>query len=177
MLSFAWLDQVVSVAPDGRALEWRVGGPNADIEPAPGAAFHFQHSAAELPAGPDGRPGLLLFDNGHASRGYSRALELRLDREAGVAETAWEFVPPNRNFSQIVGLARRFENGNTFVTFGAGEGVFGSTGPVEVYEVAPDGAVVWNLRVEGDGARDGLVLYRATPLTDLAGERAVPPGA
>lgn len=168
LMSLAYLDQVISITPDFQEVEWRMGGPGATIEPTTDAEFFFQHTAAELPATSARR--VLLFDNGRGGRTFSRALELEIDPEAGTATRVWEFVAPNQNYSSIVSSARRLENGNTFVTFGAVEGLVGSRGPVEVYEVRPDGSIVWHMAVSGEGIGDPFVLYRATPTGSLAGE-------
>ena len=63
------------------------------------------------------------------------------------------------------------ENGNTFVSFGAGPGVLASTGPVEAYEVMPDGTIAWNLQVTGEDVGDNFVMYRAWPTGSLAGDK------
>lgn len=172
LMSFRFTDQVISIAPDFAELEWRLGGINADVAVSGESVFVGQHTAAELPA-VDGRRRVLLFDNGPGSRGWSRALELELDLEAGVATRAWEFRPTPDNFSFITSLARRLPGGNTFVAFGAGPGVLGSSGPVAAYEVDPEGNVRFRLEVGGAPVSDGFVLYRAWPLGTLAGERRV----
>ena len=175
LISFNFLSQVLSLTPDFAEVEWRLGGVNATIPTEGDEVFHHQHTASELSV--DGERRVLLFDNGLHARGYSRALELRIDPEAATAEKVWEFVPPNGNHSFIVSLARRLENGNTFVHFGAGPGVILSRGPVETYEVRPDGEVQWHLEVRGEDVGDQFVLYRAWPLDSLVGEERVAPAA
>ena len=142
--------------------------PNATIAAEGAAEFFGQHTAAELAA--TGSRRVLMFDNGLHARGFSRALELEIDPDNGTSTKVWEFVPPNLNLSFIVGLARRLENGNTFVAFGAGPGVLASAGPVEAYEVMPDGTIAWNLKVGGADVEDDFVMYRAWPTGSLAGE-------
>jgi len=78
----------------------------------------------------------------------------------------WEWSAPNGNFAAAVSSARRLDSGNTLVAFGMSEGITGSTGPTEVYEVTRDGAVVWHLRVTGT-----VVLFRAEPWQTVAGEQ------
>ncbi len=112
-----------------------------------------------------------MFDNRGGSEGAStrsRALELELDLAADSAHAVWSFVAPNDNYASIVSAARRLSNGNTIVAFGTADGYRESHGPVEVYEVEPDGTIVWNLTV---ASMD--VMYRATPFHDLAGEVVV----
>ena len=167
VLSFPSLNQIVSIAPGFGALEWRLGGPRATIAVPPEAAFSFEHSALEVTT-----DRVLLFDNGRGlpigSR-FSRGLELHLDRVAGTATRVWEFRPQPDIWAPIVGSVRRLVNGNTVVGFGVAPGFLQATGPIAAYEVTPSGRVVWDLHVEGT-----TVNYRATPLTDIGGERAVP---
>lgn len=172
LMSLRSLNQVISISSDWQTLEWRLGGVGADVEVTGDDAFHGQHSAAELPA-VNGRRRVLLFDNGTIARGYSRALELELDLDAGTATTAWQFRPDPDNFSIITSLARRLPNGNTFVAFGAGPGLVGSFGPVEAFEVDPSGAVQFRVEIGGPLVNDFFVLYRATPVESLAGEHRV----
>lgn len=172
LMSLRSLNQVISIAPDWQSLEWRLGGVNADILVSGDDAFFGQHTAAELPA-VDGRRRVMVFDNGSGARGYSRALELELDPHAGTATTAWQFRPTPDNFSVITSLARRMDNGNTFVAFGAGPGLFGSYGPVEAYEVDPSGGVLFRAEIGGPLVNSGFVLYRATPIESIAGEGRV----
>lgn len=169
LMSFRFLNQVISIAPDFSHIEWRLGGVNATVEVTGSDVFIGQHTAAEL-ASAGGRPRVLLFDNGSHARGFSRAQELELDLESGTASTVWEFRPATDNLSFIVGSARRLANGNTFVAFGAGPGVIFSSGPVEAYEVDPTGAVQFHIEVSGPTVDDTFILYRASPLSDIAGE-------
>jgi hypothetical protein len=168
LVSLAFLDQVISLTPDFAAVEWLLGGPNASIPLAGDLAFHMQHTAAEVPAASGRR--VILFDNGPRDRGYSRALELAIDPAAGTAEKVWEFRPPNDNWSPIVSLARRLDNGNTFVSFGASTNIGPSHGPVEAYEVNPGGEIMWHMTLSGFREEVQFVNYRVTPIGSLAGE-------
>lgn len=172
LVSFRFTDQVISITPDFSGIEWRLGGINADVVVSGDDVFVGQHTAAELPA-VNGRRRVLLFDNGPPGRGFSRAQELELDLEAGTATTVWEFRPTPDNFSFITSLARRLPNGNTFVAFGAGPGVLTSFGPVEAFEVNPAGEVQFHLEIGGPTVDDAFVLYRATPISSIAGEEIV----
>ena len=173
LMSFRSLNQVVSITPDFSGIEWRLGGVNATILTDEAATFWGQHTASELQS--NGARRVLMFDNGDRERAYSRALELEIDPATGTARTVWEFAPANRNHSYSVGLARRLTNGNTFVTFGAGPGVGNSVGPVEAYEVDPNGTVVWRVQVGGADVEQDFVLYRAWPTGSLAGETRIEP--
>jgi len=167
VVSLPALNQVISIASDYQRLEWRLGGPNATIVPDPSGEFWFQHTAQEIAPNR-----LLLFDNGRDRPGklFSRALELVLDPAMGTAAKAWEFRPTPDVYAPIVGSARRLKDGPTLVDFGTRPGVLGSSGPIVVYEVGPDGLPTWSLRVVGGE----LLNYRATPMDDLAGETVVP---
>ena len=173
LMSLRFLNQVISIAPDFAAIEWRLGGTNASIIAEGTAEFWGQHTAAEL-ASTGGRR-ILMFDNGTHLRGFSRALELEIDPDSGTSTKVWEFVPRNLNHSFIVGLARRLTNGNTYVSFGAGPGVLASRGPVEAYEVRQDGTVAWHIQLGGPDVADNFVMYRSWPTGSFAGEMEIDP--
>ncbi len=160
MVSFNFLNQIVSIAAGFGSFEWRLGGPNATIEVADEDRFSGQHTAAEI-----GEGRVLMFDNGfERAEDYSRALELELN--GALARKTWEFRPPADNWSRAISSARRLPNGHTFVTFGMPEGLLGSSGPIEVYEVTPDLEIQWHLVVSGEVS----FMYRATPLNNIGGE-------
>jgi hypothetical protein len=157
LISLHYLDQVISIAPDFRSLEWRLGGVNATI--AVDDPFSGQHTAAEVEPGH-----VLVFDNGYAreSERYSRAAEYRL--EGSEARIVWQWRPERDNWARVISSARRLPNGNTLVAFGtSADPARGPTGPIEVYEVTRDGAVVWHLLVGGQVQ----TMYRATPVFGL----------
>ena len=168
ILSLNWLDQVISIAPGWKSIEWKAGGRASTFSFEAGAAFQGQHTASLLPNG-----NLLLFDNGRDRTGdqrYSRGLEVALDRRAGTAHAVWSFRPTPDIYAPYVGAARRLASGNTLVFFGLPSGFSGgATGPVAGYEVRPDGGVAWSIIVGNVKS-----VYRATPLTSIAGEVAVP---
>lgn len=159
LVSFNFLNQIVSLAADYGSFEWRLGGTNATIEVTDNDRFSGQHTAAEISEGH-----VLMFDNGvERTEPYSRALELELNGAA--ARKTWEFRPTPDNWSRFISSARRLPNGNTFVAFGMSE-LLGSTGPIEVYEVNLDLEIQWHLVVSGEVS----FMYRATPLPDIGGE-------
>lgn len=164
VVSSFWLHEVFSITPDFRSLEWRLGGPASSFEVEDDALEAGQHTAAEVAPGR-----VLLFDNGldRPAGLFSRALEMELDEDAGVARVAWQFRPAPDIYAPIISSARRLENGNTVVGFGVAEGSFrGASGPLTVFEVTPRGEVVWTFEVVS-----GLdFVYRATPLATVAGE-------
>ena len=154
VLSLRALDQVISIAPDFRTLEWSLGGSGAAV--TVDDPFSGQHTAAELGTGR-----VLLFDNGfaRANAPYSRAAEYEISGQH--ARKVWEWRPPTDNWARLMGSARRLPNGNSLITFGRARNPSeGSTGPIEVYEVTHSGSVVWRLHVS-DAVNS---MYRATPL-------------
>lgn len=157
VLSLHFLNQVLSIAPEFGAIEWRLGGVGATITVS--EPFSGQHTAAEMSEGQ-----VLLFDNGfeRTEERYSRAIEYRFD--GSVAHPVWQWRPDRDNWARIISSARRLPNGNTLVAFGTGsnEGL-GTTGPIEVFEVTNVGHVVWHLEVGGDVSS----MYRATPLDEF----------
>jgi len=161
LLSVHFWNQVISITPDWRTLEWRLGGANATY-PLPAAdAFSGQHTPREITPGH-----VLMFDNGVNRGGYSRAVEFSL--EGGTARTVWEWRSQPLNFAGAVGSARRLPNGNTMIAFGMPAGVANSTGPTEVYEVDAAGTPVWHLVTRTQ------TMYRAEPLTSVGAETVVP---
>jgi hypothetical protein len=163
LLSMHFLDQIVSIAPDFRSLEWRLGGPNATRQPSAAARFSGQHTAAELPNG-----NVLMFDNGFARADgsmFSRALELRFDGDS--ASVVWEYR--SEIYASFTSSARRLENGNTIIGYGPSAGQSNSTGPVAVREVTPAGHAIWTLLLENLGS-----MFRAEPIGTIGGEEVVP---
>ncbi len=161
LLSVHYWNQIVSIAPGWRNVEWRLGGVNATIAVPEGEQFSGQHTAREIAPGR-----VVLFDNRLERRDYSRAVEFEIVGDR--AERRWEWSATPLNFASAVSSARRLPNGNTLIGFGMSEGTAGSTGPIEVFEVTPDGSVVWHLAVT-----NVLVMYRAEPLWTIAGETSV----
>ena len=119
ILSLRSQRKIVSLSPDLQTVEWELGGIGSDFSfPEPSDQFYAQHAATELPNG-----NILMFDNGNlrpeAEGGnYSRALELRLDKDAGTAVKAWEHRTDPDLFVSRFGSAYRLRNGNTLVNYG-----------------------------------------------------------
>lgn len=162
LLSMHHWNQIVSIAAGWQAIEWRLGGPNATIPVRTADQFSGQHSVREIAPGH-----VILFDNGIDRLGPSRGIELALDGDSAHAVFEWAASPPN--YASALGTARRLPNGHTVIGYGMGAGIAGSSGPVEVYELDADGAVVWHLVPVG-----AKLNYRAEPLTSIAGEEVVP---
>jgi hypothetical protein len=160
LVSVHYFNQIVSLSPDWRSIEWRLGGVRSTMAVPAGEEFSGQHTAHEVEPGR-----VLLFDNGRDRGARSRAVEFRLDGAS--ASKVWEWSPPRPNYASAVSSARRLTNGNTLVSFGMSEGRNGSSGPTEAYEVSPGGNVVWHLTVSGT-----TTMFRVEPITSIAGESA-----
>jgi hypothetical protein len=163
LMSLFFQPEVISIAPDFQSLEWRLFGPFATITSVGDAEAEGTHTASEVS---DGR--VLVFDNGvdrEDGSVYSRALEVQIDADGRTATKVWEFRPSTDNQSRIISSARRLPNDNTLVAFGANQGIAGSTGPIEVFEVDQSQRAIWHLLIE-----NAATMYRATPLSDIKGE-------
>jgi hypothetical protein len=165
VVSLHYLDQVISLASDFSAIEWRLGGARSTFLVDPVQASSGQHSVLEV-----GTNRVLMFDNGVAradgSR-FSRAIELVFDPSSGTVATAWEYRPDPAIWAPVFGSVRRLPNGHSIVAFGAPPGQLGATGPVVVHEVLPSGQRMWGLLLSlppGDG------IFQADPITSVAGE-------
>ena len=161
LMSVHYFNQILSLSPDFQRIEWRLGGVNATVTVPTAEAFSGQHTAREVASNR-----VVLFDNGIARNGPSRAVEFEIT--GTTAQKRWEWIAPNNNFSAAVSSARRLPNGNTLVGFGMSEGAIGSTGPIEVYEVSANGQTLWRLSVANT-----VTMFRAEPLTSVGRETVV----
>jgi hypothetical protein len=153
LLSFHYIDQVISIAPDWKSILWRLGGVRSTIAVPADEQSSAQHTAAELE---DNH--ILMFDNRTGLQPpYSRAVEYVI--EGAAARQVWQWRAPGNNYASAVSSARRLANGNTLVAFGMEKGRNGSTGPTEAFEVTPAGAVKWRLLVEGV-----MTMFRVEPI-------------
>jgi hypothetical protein len=153
LFSSHYLDQTMSIAPDWKSIQWRLGGVRPTITIPDDQKPSAQHTPKEV--GPNR---ILMFDNRTDLPGrYSRAVEYEIT--GNTARTVWQWRPPKDNYASAVGSARRLANGNTLVDFGMVAGRNNSSGPTEVYEVTPDGRVAWHLVVEGV-----MTLFRVEPI-------------
>jgi hypothetical protein len=156
LVSFHYLDQVISIAPDWKSIQWRLGGVRPTIQVPADQQPSAQHTAAELAPNR-----ILVFDNRTDLPGsYSRAVEFVIEKDA--ARAVWQWRPPKNNYSSAVSSARRMANGNTLVAFGMSAGRNGSTGPTEAYEVTPNGTIAWHLIVDGV-----MTMFRVEPVNSF----------
>ena len=155
-MSFHYIDQVISIAPDWKSIQWRLGGVRPTIVVPKDQQTSAQHTAAELAPGR-----ILMFDNRTALQPpYSRAVDIQI--EGSTAKQVWEWRPPKDNYASAVSSARRLANGNTLIAFGMVKGRNGSSGPTEAFEVTPAGAIRWHMVVDGV-----MTLFRVEPITSF----------
>ncbi len=97
---------------------------------------------------------LLIFDNG-TERGWSRVIELNPRTE----EIEWEYTgsPKDAFYSPYISGARRLPNGNTLICEGS---------KAHLFEVTPDGDVVWSFVNPYGSAHDRGSIYRCQRYTD-----------
>lgn len=166
------LDQVVSIAPDFRSLNWKLGGADGDFAfPDPTDRFYHQHAPTPLANGH-----VLLFDNGNtrppAEGGeYSRVLELELDLDTMEAHKVWEYRPTPDLFAGCCSIAHRLANGNTLVVFGADFQSPPCCHTFTIVEVDAQGSEVWKV-LETDPNKN--VQYRIYPADSVMGEARLP---
>jgi len=153
LLSFHYINQVISIAPDWKSIQWRFGGVRPTITVPADQQTSAQHTAAEL-----GNHHLLMFDNRtDLQPPYSRAVEYAIDGAS--ARQVWQWKAPDNNYAFAVSSARRLPNGNTLIAFGMEKGRNGSSGPTEAFEVTPAGDIKWRLLVEGV-----MTMFRVEPI-------------
>jgi hypothetical protein len=165
VISLHYLDQVISLASDFSAIEWRLGGARSTFAFDPAQATSGQHSAYEVAPNR-----VLMFDNGFGRADgakFSRAIEFALDPANGRLATAWEYRPEPTIWAPVISSVRRLANGNSVVTFGTPIGQLGATGPVTLHEVSPAGERLWSLTLS---LPPGGGIFQADPITSVAGE-------
>lgn len=156
LLSFHYINQVISIAPDWKSVQWRLGGVRGTIAVPADQQTSAQHTAAELAPNR-----LLMFDNRtDLQPPYSRAVEYVID--GSKARQIWQWKAPNNNYASAVSSARRLSNGHTLIAFGMEKGRNGSTGPTEAYEVTSAGDVTWHLVVDGV-----MTMFRVEPISSF----------
>jgi len=148
------------------AILWQLGE-GGDFSGDPAVAYPWFHEAHAPEIQPDGS--VLLYDNGGASRDFSRVVEYALDEHAMTAEIAWEYpgeLADDAWSTVAMGDADRLANGNTLVTAGT---LIPGDSPSRVFEVTPQGDIAWELWFSGtDG--DLAAPYMAERIPMLVGE-------
>ncbi len=140
---------------------WRLGqGGTFKADPkVPHPWFQQAHAVEVQPNG-----NVLLYDNGLGARGFSRAVEYRLDEVNKTATIAWQYSGyPERPWQTLYwGDADRLPNGNTLITAGTWAKKQNSL----IFEVTPDHQLVWEIKLP-IVAKSGLTIgaYNAQRLT------------
>ena len=171
ILSLRHLDQVVSISPDFKKVQWRLGGPGSDFTfPTPEDRFYEQHTATQLPNG-----NILLFDNGNDRPNeeggqYSRPLELQLDHKNKIASAVWQFRHNPQIFSVCCSSVERLPNGNTLVLYGSS--FLPDPRPFKIMEITPDERVAWEVVHVSPGKQ---TQYRVYSADSIMGERRINP--
>ena len=127
-------DAVLRMHEDGTP-KWWLGGPLGTLTPLNGAApprhGHFSEAWSD---------GLVVFDNGnHVPDAITRVVEYRVDEDAGTYEEVFSFEHPTGRFFNSRGDVRRTPGGNYVIAW---------TGNGQVWEVTPEGDVVWGVKTQ-----------------------------
>lgn len=155
IVSFFGLDQVISLSPDLKTVQWRLGGPNHTIGVSQEDAFIHQHSVVELP---DGH--VLLFDNdgGGPVDDHARGLELALQGDTAVSVLDYDPSPPL--VAPKFGGAYELPNGDALFSF--------PSPTFTIDEVTAAGQRVWRLTSNDFGGA-----FRGVPWPSVDGEEEV----
>ena len=150
VISLRHHDMLIKI--DGRTgrLLWRLGR-DGDIRLPAAAGFIGQHAVTLTPRGD-----FMIFDNGDARRGWSRALALRVDEIKRQASIAWEYRLPVDLYSFAISSACEIAGGHRLICSGV---------PGVLLELDASDRVVWQA-----ASRPGLSLYRAFALAELYDE-------
>ena len=192
LVSFRHLDSVFRIATvDHGAYQagdviWKLGGRDSTFsfpdDPDHGPCA--QHAASMLPNGH-----VLMFDNGSgllagnlcvdpanpagpaAARPHTRIVEYALDTQEHEATVAWSHTPQIGGAEQpwyawFMGSAGRGANGNTLIGWSAETRALAT-------EVAPDGGVLWRLRLAEPKPAPPLISYRASLMQARDADRPV----
>ncbi len=135
-LSLRNLRSIFKIDRDSGALLWRFGGYLSDFEllGGPTSAFIREH---QFDVQGDR---IAVFDNGDATRTWSRAVEYEIDPDTLEAEMVWEYRPVPAVFCIALGGVQWLpETGNTLVNFSTGG---------QLDEVSPQGDLVRRINLQ-----------------------------
>lgn len=128
LVSHRSLDSVTKINRTTDEIIWYLGGVGNDFTLTNDPGFLLQHDARRLW---NGR--LTLFDNGRASRGYSRAVEYDINEAVRLITRTWEYTGP---FAGCCGNVQALPNGNRLINWGnAGQVTEVDAGGVKVFEL------------------------------------------
>ncbi len=150
LVSFYCFDAIARIDRVSGAVDWILGSEYGDFTLPDGSTELFDRTHQMHWLGDDR---LLVFVNGSTRAEPSRAVELVLDHDAGVAEPVWEYWSDPALESLTLGDVSRLPSGNTLVTYSYSGAI---------HEVDPSGEPVWILE-----AGVGGVLGYTTWLEEL----------
>jgi len=148
LISCMALGSIFEVDYPAGNVRWALGD-GGDFAPDPQAEHPWFHGGHGVDRLPDGH--ILLYDNGTAKRGFSRAVEYALDTEAMTATIAWEYPGAFADdpwFNGAMGDADALPNGNVFIS--AGNGVQKQSAS-RLIEVTRTGEKVWQMWWHDEG--------------------------
>jgi len=110
-MSFRNFSAIIEVDAASRQTQWVLGGELSDyaITNDDQEQFRQEHQFEVL------NTGVLVFDDGEAHRGWSRAVEYTFN--GSDADLTWEYIPDPLVQSLVLGDVHRLDNGNTMVMF------------------------------------------------------------
>ena len=186
LVSFRHFDAVYRIATvdhggyEAGDVIWKLGGRDSDFsfpdDPYSGPCA--QHAATMLPNGH-----VMVFDNGSGllagslgiepaqpdgpfvDRNQSRVSEYALDAVTGEATLEWSHEPPGW-YAWFMGSAARLANGNTLIGWSAEIDALAT-------EVAPNGDLLWRLRLASPAPSPPLISNRASLMQARDGEPPV----
>ena len=126
-----------------------------------GQSFQLQHAVSQLESG-----NIIMFDNGYATRGFSRVAEFALDLDARVATLVWEYRPGAQYWGDYGGYAQALSSGNRLCMFNSAEH---GSGVVNIWELTPEpgnATVVAHIQMDWIGSG----MYRAMAFDSIYGE-------
>lgn len=159
LVSWRNLDAITKIDANTGEIIWTLSPPwsaipsDFTITGDPLNGFSAQHSIRIADNG-----NLVLFDNGtHHSPPTSRAVEYRLDQNAGTATMTWEYRHTPPLYTEFTGSVQRFANGNTLIGWTWSQ-------PLTATEVTPEGTIAWEGVLRSP---QGLLPYRFTKIVSL----------
>ncbi len=159
--------RLVAIDVASGEIAWVLGeGADFQITGADPHPWFAQAHAPELV----GENGLLLHDNGDAERGFSRAVEYALDLDAMTATIVWQYPPEGVDdpwYAYAMGDADRLANGDTLITTG---NLIDAMTRSRVFEVTPEGEVVWELTLDSADVGLAAAPYQADRIPVLVDE-------
>ncbi len=145
--------RVLVIDPQAATLLYDLG-PGAEIDVSGGAAFDWVHDVGVVSC--DSHPLCLLYYDNGTDRGWSRAVMLGVDAEAGSAELLRTFQEDGW-YEPHLGSVQALDGGDWLIGRGHSEVHAPDSLDTSIVRVRPDGSVPWRLDVGPSEA----AIYRA----------------